>query len=364
MKTKSFLQLYSNIIPVNGHNRSLLCDFQFNKIYYIPNIMYDFLKNGFIDVELYKTNNNLISDGIEKWVNYLIEKDLAFYTQNPEFFPKMSLDFELASDISNMIIEVSQSNHDFIFTKDFINSLNVYGCKGIVLNYIDIGENTITTDVLSFSKSVIDYIEIYVDYNCITNYNKLLEKLVNELRIKKISFYNCTKKLESFIYKNRIVVDFIKIKDINIYCGVTMILEKFVNIKLFTESQHHNSCLNRKLSIDKEGNIKNCPSMSESFGNIKETTIKEALQHPNFNKYWNITKDQIEVCKDCEFRHICTDCRAYTERSHFDKDIDLSKPLKCGYNPYTNEWEEWSINPLKQKAIEFYGMEDLAKNMS
>lgn len=101
--------------------------------------------------------------------------------------------------------------------------------------------------------------------------------------------------------------------------------------------------------------------MVQSFGNIKDTTLKEALSHPDFKKYWNITKDQIEVCKDCEFRHICTDCRAYTERTHFDKDIDLSKPLKCGYNPYTNEWAEWSTNPLKQQAIEYYGMQELVK---
>ena len=44
-----------------------------------------------------------------------------------------------------------------------------------------------------------------------------------------------------------------------------------------------------------------------------------------------------------------------------DPENILSKPLKCGYNPYTCEWEEWSTNPLKQKAIEYYGMQDLVK---
>ena len=101
--------------------------------------------------------------------------------------------------------------------------------------------------------------------------------------------------------------------------------------------------------------------MSQSFGNIKDTTFGEALNHVDFKKYWTVTKDQIEVCKDCEFRHICTDCRAYTERNHFDGDMDLSKPLKCGYSPYKGEWEEWSTNSLKQKAIEFYGMQELIK---
>lgn len=90
--------------------------------------------------------------------------------------------------------------------------------------------------------------------------------------------------------------------------------------------------------------------------------MEEALQHPDFKKYWNLTKDQIEVCKDCEFRYICTDCRAYTERSHTNKEgLDISKPLKCGYNPYTGEWEEWSTNPLKQKAIQYYGLNQTIK---
>jgi SPASM domain peptide maturase of grasp-with-spasm system len=121
---------------------------------------------------------------------------------------------------------------------------------------------------------------------------------------------------------------------------------------LFTESQNYNTCLNRKISIDLDGEIKNCPSMRESFGNIENTPLQQALNKTGFKKYWNIDKDKITVCKDCEFRHICTDCRAYIENP---EDI-YSKPLKCGYNPYTAEWEEWSTNPIKQKAIEYYNL--------
>ncbi|TPG42301.1 grasp-with-spasm system SPASM domain peptide maturase [Flavobacterium pectinovorum] len=135
-------------------------------------------------------------------------------------------------------------------------------------------------------------------------------------------------------------------------CGIIKDEYFYSNIKLFSESLHHNTCLNRKISIDKDGYIKNCPSMSASFGNVKDTTLEEVLDQPLFKKYWNITKDKIAGCKDCEFRHICTDCRAYIE----EPENLFSKPLKCGYNPYTNEWLKWSTNPLKQKGIEFYGI--------
>ncbi|HLT42986.1 MAG TPA: hypothetical protein VKZ95_09805, partial [Sphingobacteriaceae bacterium] len=43
----------------------------------------------------------------------------------------------------------------------------------------------------------------------------------------------------------------------------------------------------------------------------------------------------VDVCKDCEFRYICQDCRAYLKNS----DDLYSKPLKCTYNPYEGVWE-------------------------
>lgn len=121
-------------------------------------------------------------------------------------------------------------------------------------------------------------------------------------------------------------------------------------LKHYVESVNHNSCLNRKIAIDATGEIRNCPGMRESFGNIRDTTLSEAIGKPGFKRYWNVTKDQVDKCKDCEFRHVCTDCRAYLD----DPADPYSAPLKCGYDPYTCEWEEWSTNPLKQQAIDYY----------
>jgi radical SAM protein with 4Fe4S-binding SPASM domain len=49
---------------------------------------------------------------------------------------------------------------------------------------------------------------------------------------------------------------------------------------------------------------------------------------------WEITKNQIEICKDCELRYICQDCRAYT----IDENNKYSKPLKCKYDQYQAVW--------------------------
>jgi hypothetical protein len=78
----------------------------------------------------------------------------------------------------------------------------------------------------------------------------------------------------------------------------------------------------------------------------------------NFKQVGNIIKDQVEVCKDCEFRYVCTDCRAFLEKP---EDI-YSKPLKCGYNPFTTIWEDWRQSPLKRNIHEYYNRKPLADN--
>ncbi|RST27564.1 grasp-with-spasm system SPASM domain peptide maturase [Chryseobacterium lacus] len=191
------------------------------------------------------------------------------------------------------------------------------------------------------SRTTLKGIEIILPYR-IKLENRLINKNIikSNNKINRLIYFGCSENKHEK-YLNRIisyVIDEI-INEKN--CGVISSNYFNSNLETYTLSINHNSCLHKKISIDAEGNIRNCPSMPQSFGNIKDTTLEEALEHPDLKKYWNLTKDHIEVCKDCEFRYICTDCRAYTERTHENSEgLDTSKPLKCGYNPYTGKWEE------------------------
>ena len=62
--------------------------------------------------------------------------------------------------------------------------------------------------------------------------------------------------------------------------------------------------------------------------------MANAVADSEFKKVWLINKDQIDICKDCELRYACSDCRAYT----VDPEKLNSKPVKCGYDPYQGEW--------------------------
>jgi hypothetical protein len=75
-----------------------------------------------------------------------------------------------------------------------------------------------------------------------------------------------------------------------------------------------------------------------------------------FRSAWHIKKDMIKKCRDCEFRYACTDCRAYLE----DPQDILSKPLKCGYDPYTGTWDNWGRERAEHWVITHYGLEGLS----
>ncbi|MDZ4204220.1 MAG: SPASM domain-containing protein, partial [Bacteroidales bacterium] len=84
-----------------------------------------------------------------------------------------------------------------------------------------------------------------------------------------------------------------------------------------------------------DGTVKNCIVMNKGFGNIRETSIEAILKTSDICNFWAITKDDIEICKDCEFRYICKDCRAFVTNPGDIK----SQPSKCKYNPYIAKWD-------------------------
>jgi SPASM domain peptide maturase of grasp-with-spasm system len=353
-----YFNLFSNILVVKGATRIIISDLQRNTSELYPFELHELIEELKIN-SIENILNNYDSESkeiVQEYLDFLLEKEYGFITQNnwDKNFPSFSYTYEDYSTLSNIFIELN-----------YISALNKIkvSIENLAIRHLVIycKRNLSFKEILEidniFKDSTLESIEILSQFYHGINANYIQNINNKTSRIYSLIFYNCEE--ASFKVKDnyRFVLKFTN-QNLEISsCGKVNLDYFNTNLPKVLEALNHNSCLHKKISIDAEGNIKNCPAMSQSFGNIKDTTLEEALQHKDFKQYWNITKDEIEVCKDCEFRYICTDCRAYTERTHTNKDqLDVSKPLKCGYDPYTGEWEEWSTNPLKQKAITYYGM--------
>ncbi|MEG0760360.1 grasp-with-spasm system SPASM domain peptide maturase [Chryseobacterium sp.] len=360
----NYFNLFNNILITKGVERILISDLQRDKSELFPNELNDIieeLSEKSID-EMLKSYDLESQGFINEYINILLDNEFGFITKGDwdQNFPPLSYEFLTPNEITNAYITITHLDDLYKIEK----SLSNLNAEHLVIHYnksLSIDEFKLIED--TFQNSTITSIEIFSLYH-----DDIEEEFINDIelfckRIYSLVFFGCKKAPVGTSDKYKFIISFVK-QNIEINsCGKVDLKYFNTNLPKVLEAVNHNSCLYKKISIDINGNIKNCPSMCESFGNIKDTSLEEALNHQDFKKYWNLTKDKIEICKDCEFRYICTDCRAYTERTHENEEnLDTSKPLKCGYNPYNGKWEEWSTNPLKFKAIQFYNMQELIKN--
>jgi radical SAM protein with 4Fe4S-binding SPASM domain len=97
-----------------------------------------------------------------------------------------------------------------------------------------------------------------------------------------------------------------------------------------------NSCWVGKAAVTAQGDVLPCVfARSQVVGNVRNQTLTEIVKSKAMVNLWSLTNDQIEVCKDCEYRYVCEDCRPWA--SEFTGNLHAKSP-KCKYNPYSGEW--------------------------
>jgi radical SAM protein with 4Fe4S-binding SPASM domain len=103
----------------------------------------------------------------------------------------------------------------------------------------------------------------------------------------------------------------------------------------FFYNHYFNPCWGNKLGIDVDGTIRPCLWSQETPGNILEKDIRDLILDGEFDKYWELKKDDIKICKECEYRYACSDCRVEAVRQGglFD-----SKTAGCKYDPVEGVW--------------------------
>lgn len=353
---REIYQLHSCCKLTKGFNRAVITDLQRGRYFTVPLSLYELLvKHKKASIEEVKSQYQESSEEgeiINEYFSFLLENEIIFTINESlaDRFLPIETEFDYPGIISNAIILLNEFDNvriEKILVQ--LKSLFCYNIEITVLNPINKSELDILLQLCKTNE--MDNVIILINQEVEIDLAYILE---NYLFLNSLIFFNAA-------------VDYDHLEDVSGFhlkhtttdlgnpnrCGLVDSKYFTPTIGHFTESQKHNTCLNRKISIDAEGNIKNCPGLKENFGNIKNTTLLEAIHKPGFKKYWEIKKDEINICRDCEFRHVCTDCRAYVDNPN----DTYSKPLKCGYNPYTSKWEDWSTHPMKQAAIKYYALE-------
>jgi radical SAM additional 4Fe4S-binding domain len=276
--------------------------------------------------ERYPNEYSAIFDYLE----FFIAEEFGFWTEEPERFPALKFDMEVPYLISNCTLDInSNSRHNYA---SIMGQLDQLGCPFLEVRIFDpMGLSFLKSMLESTDGKRIRNVEIFIKYDeSLMNLSDILELMHFHQVLGSIVIFGAPEKEHHKQIQQ--TIDYTTEEITGAECCGNISREYFaINTEIFTEAVRFNSCLNRKISIDVNGQIKNCPSMTESYGSIENNSLYAIAITKPFQKIWSVTKDEIKVCRDCQFRYICTDCRAFVEDVH-------DKPFKCNYDPYTHTW--------------------------
>lgn len=319
--------LASNCLFVKGYKKNLLIDLQNNNWYQVDfekeKLFSDELKE---DVAAYLSAHGILIDIPAKFLKN---------------FPKISTHYETFQHVESVIMDFdSETRYDVIETLQKLDHLNP---SFLQLRYFcDYSFDEMKKVISYLNQTTIEYVEILLPFQ--DKWTQHLEE--NNLTLKyskfqKIVFHSVEEKHNIKELKN-IFYTTEKIED-HTSCGQVGYFNFSKNSNHVLKSINFNSCLYKKIGIDTKGNIKNCPSLSQIAGTVFDSKIESHTFTTS-----TIKKDNIEVCKDCEFRNICTDCRAFTD----SKSRPNARPSGCDYNPYIAKWShEEGYVPLADCGI-------------
>jgi len=309
----NYLKIFATVQPVLGYTRSVIYDLVKESYDFIPNDLCEFImSNDGRDVGEFLGDDYIDVIIKNKWGILCSAYEVAF-------FPPMSLNWEQPYLINNALILINEDGNGLF---QILSSLgaNPILCKYVTLvafQYIDETKLKIVFDIIdNFPYITFD---VYLTFSREINYSAV------KRNVKNMVIFSADKDLKSndVIYtSNAIEFDFISPSYFN------------CNVSTFAESQHHNIYYNSKIIIDENNYVINNVQSRNRIALFEPHKLHEILYLLKAENLWDLPKDQIDVCKTCEFRYMCSDMCQIIKRT----DGSFFRSKECLYNPFIAKW--------------------------
>lgn len=328
--------LFANCVAVRGARRSTICDLQRGRVHPVPNGLHEVVTagRGRTLAELRSIYGPAAYETLEEYFTFLLQNELGFWCDDPDAFPELDLSWDHPGLVSNAIIDVGPaSDHDFAA---LVRQLDGLGCRALQLRvFAPWPLARLDAALAETAGSRLRAVEVIFPWSAEWSAQEMADLVFRHQRVSSMLVHSAPRGRTQEFRRGDTPVHYTpQVIGHHSHCGQVHPALFAVNMGAFTEASSANSCLNRKISVDEYGEIRNCPSMPRSFGNAARVPLAAALEADGFREHWGVTKDQVATCRDCEFRFVCTDCRAWVR----DPADARSKPARCSYDPYTAEW--------------------------
>lgn len=357
MPPQKYILLFADVFVVEGAINALMISYGRKKMHDISlSAAYLIKQFPLKTIEELRMEFAELGEMLPKFFDFLIENQLAFYADDPERFSEVDPTYRSAGMLDNAIIEIDKSLSPAKL-KELLYQLGQLGTEYLELRlYEPMKRARLETYLATLAQTSIIGVDLILAYQPELTEKALAQLTLDYQRLAAVYVHSSPEdkyvaEVEHKLFNDMGMIYYLQQTiDSHACCGLVSKASLSIGVlQTFLHNRQANSCLNKKIAIDLAGNIKNCPSLPEVFGNIATDSLYEVVRTQHVSRYWDITKDEIEVCKDCKYRYICTDCRAFRT----DPDNPYSKPAKCGYDPYTDQWHEsaqksWGISRYQQ----------------
>lgn len=342
MNNKSTLKfkLYADCIPVKGYIRSAIYDLNRRTYKFIPNSMIEFITeaSGKNISEIKRNYDSDCDETIDEYIDFLEKNEFVCWLPDVllENFVPMDFEYDYPADITNAIIDIDV--HSSYSVVGALKKLENLGCKSVQIRSFSFRPieffDSILAEFIDSSYLTIEIITLFSDVREI-EVSKFIE---SHSRIKALVFHTAPyNKVTNQKGKNIMGTLAYTRQIIKSATDCHNNSEEYFNVSipLFSESLLHHPYFNRKVSVDTTGIIKNCSSHNKEFGNVEKCEIAGIIKQHDFQQLWNVSRDKIVVCRDCEFRYMCSDSTLPILISEGVWKLST----ECNYNPYIGKWK-------------------------
>ncbi len=323
MVNTHYLHLNPHIQLSKGYSRSILIDIHTANYWYIQNDFANLLEN-YPSIQISAIHQHLpyqTDNEIKNFINLILSEDLGNLspipliqkTKNSENQPSTALVHTISVETNQKMpfLAVETINECF---GNFNNGTLEFHCQSTINLY----------SLLSlYSTSTVQNIHLFINFNEASSHDfNQLSKFAPKLK-KVIIFESPREKTEK---KGNCTLNYLTPLSDQVYQKYNLLNRQ----PLIQTWQTKHNYFYKRVHITHRGDVKNSFESKYKMGNILTEHLNSIVQKKEFQALWHISKNQIDVCNDCEFRAICIDRRIPKKRANgtwYAKE-------ECAYNPY------------------------------
>lgn len=291
--------LHSDKIPVEGKERSAICDLERKRYTYIPNALYEILTR-FPSKSIEELGRLYEApERIRSYFEFLVQEGSGFYTEHPESFPPIELEWHRPETVIVAEIQTEDSLQDHHLKA--LDELDRLHCKHVEIA----ARNPLPSEEIEslfslFSGAGFRTIDLLLQHDDALPMDRILRLKERTPEFNLLVFHGApgkTKDTERHIFRTPLSLPELKRKEDPPFKRL------IINREFFLESLEHNPYYNRKVSIDEEGRIKNAMEHERSFGTIGRESLEQVVADETFRELWYACNDKVEEVKDWELRY-------------------------------------------------------------